>query len=287
MMNKKPYLLRSDANVNKEGTFFRRMSRKLLIGRKISYAAAILTIGTQNRKYYELFGGRQEQFFLAPWEIDYEDLEQNYQQAADKRQAIREEIGLDDNDCAIVVVGRLLHLKGYDTLIPAISKFPKENSAVKLVIVGDGPYRKDIEQLLIRYNLSAHFCGNLDRNKVIQVMTASDIFVISSYREAWGLVVNEAALCGLPLITSAAVGASNDLVVNGLNGYVYPPYDSSLLYKYLANLVSDKNMRKKMGENSRRIIAKWRKEASALEGYKKVLAAALNNLKTTKLKNGF
>ncbi len=275
--NNKPYLLRTDANVNKERRFFRRMIRKVLIGNKVRLAAGILHIGTQNRKYYKLFGAVESQFFLAPWEIDYVDLEQYHQNATKKRQTIRKRLGLEDDDCVIITVGRLIHLKGYDTFISALSRFPKENTNVKFVIVGEGTYRKKIEELLRDNKLSATFCGSLDRKEMIDAMTASDIFVIPSYREAWGLVVNEAALAGLPIISSEIVGASKDLIVNNLNGYTYSPHDSSELYAHLNKLVLDKNLREKMGDESKKIIENWRVKSSALEGYKKALESVVKN----------
>lgn len=90
---KRPYFLRCDANVAKEKSLFHRLSRRLLIGKRIRLAAGLLYIGAQNRKYYELFGARQEQFFLAPWEIDYENLEAYYSEAIAQRDDLRAELG--------------------------------------------------------------------------------------------------------------------------------------------------------------------------------------------------
>lgn len=82
-----------------------------------------------------------------------------------------------------------------------------------MVVAGEGPYRARIEELIEQYSAPVTLCGNLGRKDVVRAMVASDIFVLPSYQEPWGLVVNEAALCGLPLVVGNQVGAGADLVV--------------------------------------------------------------------------
>ena len=272
---KRPYFLRCDANIAREKSLFRRLSRRVLIGRSIQLAAGLLCIGTQNQKYYELFGARQEQFFLAPWEIDYENLEAYYSEAIAQRDDLRAEFGFHNGQCVIITVSRLLHRKGYDTLIPIISQLSKEGLPVKLAVAGEGPYRTRIEELIEQYSAPVTLCGNLGRKDVVRAMVASDIFVLPSYQEPWGLVVNEAALCGLPLVVGNQVGAGADLVVQGKNGFMYPAKDKDMLYDYLKRLTVDNKLREEMGKASGQILRSWRENASAIKGYKKALEHAV------------
>jgi len=276
--HKRPYLLRCDANVAKEKSLFRRLSRRLLIGRRIQSAAGLLYIGTQNRKYYELFGARREQLFLAPWEIDYKNLEAYYTEAIARRDNLRAELGFHNGQCVVVTVSRLLWRKGYDTLIPVIGRLYKEGLPVKLVVVGEGSYRTRIEELIEQYSAPVILCGNLGRGDVVRAMAASDIFVLASYQEPWGLVVNEAALCGLPLVVSDQVGAGADLVVRGENGYIYNVDNQNSMYSYLLELVQQKSIRISMARCSRKIIDDWRKSHPAIEGYESALQCAMKHV---------
>jgi glycosyltransferase involved in cell wall biosynthesis len=273
--NNRPYLLRCDANVTKEQGFLRRLSRKILISNKIADAGALLYIGTQNKKYYQLYGASQEQFFLAPWEIDYDDIEKYFNDGINKRSENRAELGINENECAIVTVSRLVAWKGYDLLLPVISKLAENDLPIKLIIVGEGSYRKEIEEMVSKYKIPVHLCGNLDRQGVVRCFTASDVFVLASHQEPWGLVVNEAAFCGLPMILSSAVGAGADLLEPGKNGYIFESGDSESLYKYLFRLIQDKALRINMGQKSKAIITEWREQNPAIGGYEKALKHAL------------
>ncbi len=274
--NDRPYLLRCDANVAKESTFIRRTIIKPLISRNIRLAAGLLYIGTQNKRYYELFDARDEQLFLAPWEIDYGDLEVYRREALPERLNLRTQLGIHNNECVIITVSRLLHWKGYDTLVPVIGKLAKKGLSVKLVIVGEGPYRTQIEKMVKDYSAPVHLCGNLYRKNVVKTLVASDIFVLVSYREPWGLVVNEAALCGLPLVLSSAVGAGVDLLRPGENGFVVETRCQDSLYDALVKLVRNRVLRESMGQRSRQMITDWREHHCAAVGYGQALASALN-----------
>ena len=67
-----------------------------------------------------------------------------------------------------------------------------------------------------------HFLQHLEPDALAQVYGVSDVFVLPSFEETWGLVVNEAMACGLPVITTDRVGAAVDLVREGENGFVVP-----------------------------------------------------------------
>jgi glycosyltransferase involved in cell wall biosynthesis len=273
--NNRPYLIRCDANVTKEKGFLRRLSRKILISKKISDAGALLYIGTQNKKYYQLYGARNEQLFLTPWEIDYDNLEVYYKKALSERLSLRSHIGVRSNECVIITVSRLLSWKGYDNLIPVIYKLTKDNLPVRLIIVGEGPYRNKMEEMISEYNAPIHLLGHLDREGVINSLVSSDIFVLPSNQEPWGLVVNEAAFCGLPLVLSSAVGAGSDLLKTGENGYIFETGNQNSLYQYLHKLVLDKSLREEMGQKSLEIITNWRQQNHAISGYEKALKHAL------------
>lgn len=269
--NKKPYLLRSDANIRHETGFIKRRLMKPLIGRNINGASAYLCIGQRNREFFTYHGANPEKFFNAPWEIDYDALEQYSQSAIIEKDITRRELGIHKEECAFVIVARLLECKGFRLLIPAIAALANQGLKVKLVIVGEGPYKNTIIDLIKKYKAPVHLCGNLDREGVARTLSVSDVFVLSSYYEPWGLVVNEAALCGLPLILSDVVGASADLLQEDVNGYIFKSGNLDSLIQVMKSLALNQALRIKMGTMSQEIIKKWRNENSAIDGYREAL----------------
>lgn len=273
---RRPYLLRCDGNVRKETDApGRRKFRHALARRNIRRAAALLCIGTQNCKYYSFFGAQERQMFMAPWEIDYPDLQAHLDIASPKREELRSALGVKDR-IVVSTIGRLYSLKGFQDVIPAVAQLVSEGLPVTLLIAGDGPYRQRLETLVAAAPPGAvRLLGNLTRQGVVELLVSSDVFALCSHVEAWGLVVNEAALAGLPLLSSDAVGAAPDLIVPGRNGFVYPARDTQCLYELLREIVVQKGLRESMGRASREVLDRWHSRYPASEGYRQALQYAL------------
>lgn len=274
--NRIPYFVRSDANITGETTWFRRLTRGWIVSDRVRGACGLLCIGAQNRRYYEYYGARAEQCFLAPWEIDYTPLEQAFTKALVAHDAVRNRMDCRSDGCVFVSVGRLVKAKGYDTMIRAMSRLKHKGCNAELLIAGEGPLRMELEAQIAGENAPVRLLGNLDRVGVVEAMTAADAFVLASGYEPWGLVVNEAALCGLPLVLSDAVGAGADLLVEGENGHVYPAGDVDALAERLGRLAGDGELRQAMGAKSRSRLAWWRMDCSAVVGYQKALSKAFS-----------
>ena len=101
------------------------------------------------------------------------------------------------------------------------------------------------------------FFGFQNNSQVSKYYAIADIFVLPSQGESWGVVINEAMCFGLPIITTDKVMAAYDLVREGVNGYIFPPADTTALTLALEELLSDPAKRKKMGESSLQIISEW------------------------------
>jgi len=160
----------------------------------------------------------------------------------------------------ILYVGRLIKQKGVRFLIHAFAKLRKEYNNVILIIVGEGEERRFLEELCKKYNMrdSVIFTGAVDRDIKTAYYMISDIVVrpsiTSRVPEEWGLVINEAISLGKPVIVSNATGVAYDIVKDGINGYVVPEKSSLALYRALITLVTNKELRIKMGLASKRIF---------------------------------
>jgi glycosyltransferase involved in cell wall biosynthesis len=123
-------------------------------------------------------------------------------------------------------LGRIIQLKGLDILLKAFYLLRKERNDVSLLVGGDGPFKGYCTELSEHIGLEdVNFLGNVKTDNLPEIYKRGSVFVLPSYfcknrYEAWGLVINEAMSMGLPIITTDAVGASFDMVVNEKNGLI-------------------------------------------------------------------
>ena len=116
------------------------------------------------------------------------------------------------------------------------------------------------------------FAGFVNQRELPRVLGASDIFVLPSENEPWGLIINEAMCAGLAIVTAREVGAVPDLVKDGVNGKLFEAGDVGGLTESLRPLVADPAHAQAMGAESRRIIASWG-YAEDLAGIRAALAS--------------
>ena len=98
--------------------------------------------------------------------------------------------------------------------------------------------------------------------RIVERYVLADVFALLSRHEPWGVVVNEAAACGLPLVLSDRVGAAFDLLDDGRNGVLVPVDDVAAAAQAIRELAADPNRRRAMGAASREIVAEWGYEPS-------------------------
>ncbi len=158
------------------------------------------------------------------------------------------ELGLDPEDIVLICVGRLEKIKGHDILLKAFGLL-KPRKHVKMLIVGDGPCRQEIDQQIIENGLLQNVRMLGQRNDIPELLNLSDCFVLSSRSEGLSCSIIEAMAAGLPVIATD-VGGNSELVVNGENGYLVPPDHARILSLRLQSVIDDTIRRIKFGEKS-------------------------------------
>ena len=131
---------------------------------------------------------------------------------------------------------------------------------VSLLIAGDGSLREWIEQQAAP---PIYYLGRLSGESVWEAYAASDIFVLPSHFEPWGLVVNEAMASGLPVIATDRVGCVDDLVRHGVTGLIVPAEAPDQLLSAMKSLANDPGARRRMGAQAKELIADWTLENAA------------------------
>lgn len=154
-------------------------------------------------------------------------------------------------------VGRFVPKKNLLTLIEAYAQYVRLAGAGvrRLVLVGDGPMRPEIEARLIALDIAGlvDLPGFLTSAGVSQAMSEALALFLVSKEEQWGLVVNEALALGLPLVVSRPVGAADILVRNLVNGYVVEPGSRDGIVQAMLRLsASEDEWRRMVGESHKR-----------------------------------
>ncbi|HEU0303420.1 MAG TPA: glycosyltransferase, partial [Gaiellaceae bacterium] len=108
----------------------------------------------------------------------------------------------------------------------------------------------------------AELMGELPQDRVAEAYAAADVFALLSAHEPWGVVVNEAAATGLPLVLSERVGAAADLLRDGENGMLVPHGDVRATADAFRRLAADPELRRRYGARSRELVSAWGYEPS-------------------------
>jgi glycosyltransferase involved in cell wall biosynthesis len=147
--------------------------------------------------------------------------------------------------------------KDIDTLLRASAI-----AGVRPVLAGSGPERSRLERLAGELSLDAIFLGERPWDELVEVYVSADVFALLSEHEPWGVVVNEAAACSLPLVLSNRVGAAADLLREAENGFLVPAGDVGAAAEALRRLAADAELRRRFGERSRELVDGWGYDAS-------------------------
>ena len=155
----------------------------------------------------------------------------------------------------ILFNGQLIHRKGIYELLKGFKLYQQNDPSTSLLLLGRGPEKnKIIEFIQLNSIQQVFFQDFVQYDDVYKFYTISDLLILPSNEEAWGLVINEAMICGLPIIATDRVGASVDLIKDGQNGYVIkvncPECIADAIAKIYVNQLNTKN-------NSQEIIRQF------------------------------
>jgi glycosyltransferase involved in cell wall biosynthesis len=152
-------------------------------------------------------------------------------------------------------VGRLVPEKGVLYLLKAVHEVRKVRASARLVLVGDGPFKAELQQFADALGLGdrVQFVGALSRIEVAKLLSMSSVFVFPSLKEGLPSSVMEAMACGVPVVGSDIPGVS-DVVVQGETGLLVRPKNSEALANAILTLMNDENMQNEFGRKGRELM---------------------------------
>ncbi|MBQ8164555.1 MAG: glycosyltransferase family 4 protein [Clostridia bacterium] len=235
-----PYILSSDGGLIKDnGTGFKYKFKKHFI----SGAAAYLSTGSETDKYLIHYGADKSKIHHYPFTSLYAKDIFDTPATSEEKEILRRELGMPVAGRIVISVGRFIESKGFDVLIKASKNIPENTS---LYIVGGEP-TDEYKRLITENNVTCvKFEGFKTYAELVKYYRASDIFVLPTRTDVWGLVINEAMSCGLPVITTDRCVAGVSLVNNGVNGFIIPIDDAEELALKIKDLLrkSDEELSK-------------------------------------------
>jgi glycosyltransferase involved in cell wall biosynthesis len=242
--------------------------------RFLNLCTAFVVSGKSSENYLIDLGMAKEKIFTAPDAVDVA-LFSRLAEAARQGSIPNRSGSLPSR--YFLYVGRLVEEKGVFDLLEAYAQLdPNLRSQIGLVFAGDG-----IEQGTLAKRASKitpeiiQFLGFVHREQLPELYALADGFVFPTHSDPWGLVVNEAMACSLPIIVTSVAGCALDLVQDGWNGFVVPPRDPSRLAAAMAQLAGDSGLRAEMGANSRK-----RSEAYSPAAWAEGMVTAVINTRT-------
>ncbi len=253
MITATPFAISCDANIYCDvPSGIKRPIKRWWLRRVTRRAAALITVGSANRKFWESYGARPGQIFEAGFAVDNDF----YARASESRKSesgdLRTRLGLT-NKVVFLFVGRLIARKNVDLIIRAAQKLNDERIAV--VIAGTGEAQEELEALA-KGNPQVTFAGAIAPEDSPLYYGMADVIVLPASQEPWGLVINEAMACGLAVIAHRQCGAAVDLAAPD-NGVSLETFTVDELAEGMKLIAGDDDLRRSMRKRSREKIESW------------------------------
>ncbi|HNV97054.1 MAG TPA: glycosyltransferase [bacterium] len=166
-----------------------------------------------------------------------------------------------------LTIGRLVKVKNIKLQIKALKKITEKYKNIELQIVGSGPEKENLENLVKDLNLESYVKFFGYQKDLESFYKNADVFMLTSDYEGWGLVIIEAFQYKLPIIMTD-VGCANEIVINNENAIIIPVNDLNLLEDAMIKIYENKDLREKFVKNSEFALSKLKTKQQTLDLYK-------------------
>ena len=228
--------------------YIKDLGKKILI----SNARYCFASGEYAKKYFLHYGAKEENIIIHHF-TSLKDIDIRKKNVSkEQKDLLKRSLQLKMQK-TVIAVGQFIYRKGFDVLLTAWKDLDEE---YQLIILGGG----ELEAEYKRYIDKSHYhnvtlIGFMSKENVFKYYEASDIFVLPTREDIWGLVINEAMACGLPIITTEKCIAGLECIDNGVNGFVVPTDNPSILHDRIKYLLINDKKREEMGTLSLKKIS--------------------------------
>ncbi len=257
-----PTIIRAESNALHKRAWWIRAAHRMLLSR----FDAFLAIGAANQTFYLGNGVDPAAIFPCRYFVDNARIRAQYDACIGSREVLRAAWGVPPGKVCFLFAGKLQQKKRILDLLNALRLACDAQPHIHLLVAGTGDLMEQSVQLVEAAELPVSFAGFLNQSEMPKAYAAADCLVLpSDFGETWGLVVNEAMVCGLPAIVSDRVGCGPDLVLAGVTGAIFPFGNVGELARRLVEIAVDHEGRKAMGEQAQKQVNEYTVE-KAVEG---------------------
>ena len=236
------------------------LKRKIIFYILDKFVDRYLTVGTENKKFYQRFGVSEKKMFMCGYAVDNDFFREKALAAKNNLASLKKELNMIDERPIILFASKFSVGKRPMDLMQAYLQLAKNNheNAPYLIFIGTGETFDAVKTVSTKNNLEhVRFLGFKNQTELPAYFALADILVLPSMYEKWGLIINESMNAECAIITTNYVGCRTDLVKPGENGFIYPAKDVDALAHCLKMLIENRELREKMKKKSGEIIATW------------------------------
>jgi 1,2-diacylglycerol 3-alpha-glucosyltransferase len=236
----------------------------------VGLASAALVAGSPHKDYVVELGMAADRVFLGYDVVDNDYFSTGVEKIGTDAQKIRRENSLPEH--YFLASNRFVEKKNLPRLLQAFAQYRTACAAAQpatipweLILMGDGPLRPELVRLIADLALqdSVLLPGFRQYPELPAYYGLAGAFIHASTVDQWGLVVNEAMACGLPVLISHRCGCAQDLVKEGVNGFTFDPLNTDQLAQLMLEISGLNFPLAEFGEASRQVIANWGPERFA------------------------
>ncbi len=231
-------------------------------------AAGVFHCGQLGREYFLRYGVPPSRLYAFPYEPDYEAFASP---GTDACSEARRRYSLTEGRHYLLYSGRMIAAKRPDLLLDAFKRIALDRPEWDLVMVGDGPLRSELQDAAGgSVGDRVHWIGFIDDpGKLAALYAICDVFVLPSDYEPWGVVLTEAAT-HLALVASSVVGAAAEVILDGVNGRIFPQGDTAGLREALLD-VTTPGRSDALRSASPDVLARWRRSTDPVRNLRRAL----------------
>jgi glycosyltransferase involved in cell wall biosynthesis len=254
-----PVMMRGETHLGLPCHAIRSALRRPLMGALYRTCDRLLAIGSENAVFYRAMGVPDDKIFLVPYTVDNDRFTRAANLTEAQRAEVRRHYQVPANRPVVLYAAKFVRRKRPGDVLEAARRLKTETShAFAVVMAGSGELEQELRSFCAEYSLdNVLFPGFVNQSDLPALYAASDVFVLPSEDEAWGLAVNEAMCAALPIVVSKEVGCVSDLVRDGVNGYTPAAQDIDGLARALRRLIEDGGLRRRQNQASASRIRQW------------------------------
>ena len=254
LKNSVKLILRAENNLKKKNNIFKKIFKFFIFRFLFRCFDYFLSIGVLNKYFFLYYGVEKKKILQAPYFVDNDF----FKIKVDKN-ILKKKLKLDKKKI-ILFVGKLIKRKRPIDFLK-LAKLNSSNKKFHFIMIGNGDLMKNCKIYISKNKLkNISLVGFTNQSKLRQFYCISDLLILPSFYETWGLTINEAFAAGIPAICTSKCGASNDLIINKKTGFTYNVGDIKDLKKKTDLILNNKKLSNQMKKNIKKYIKLYDKK---------------------------